>query len=164
MSKKGSGGNVMARRLVIRFALIAALVSAAFLMHSIGKEHNVMLDNKAAVIGGIEYAPIEALSLSVDGVKKSDVKAGGRAAHKMIGKRHVITVGILRPDKTVEKTIERSVRLGLDMKKWMISLPALAVGASDIYIPSQAAPPPPLPHETETFDTDGEPAETLPGI
>jgi hypothetical protein len=162
MSENKSGGNVRSRRFVIRLALVAALVFAAFLMHGMGKEHNVLLDNKAAVIDGVEYAPIKNLSLSIDGVKKNDVKADGRAAHKMIGKRHVITVGILRPDKTAEKTIERAVRLDRDMKKWMISLPALAVGASEIYIPSPVTTT--LPPKTETLDSDGVPSETVPGI
>jgi hypothetical protein len=158
------------RRMLVRALLLAALVAVAFWMYNIGKEHNVLLDNRAVVIGGVEYALIETLTLSIDGVKKNDVKAGGRVAHKMIGRNHKITAGIARPDKTVEKTVERGVRFGQDMRKWMISLPALVAGAPDIYIPSPVtAPPPPPPAETappaadDGFGIEGVPEETIPG-
>jgi hypothetical protein len=169
-------GNIKARRIAIRAALVAALAATAFGMYSIGKEHNVLLDNRAAVIDGVEYAPVEALTLAIDGVKKNDVKAGGRVAHKMIGRNHKIAIGITRSDKTVEKTIERGVRFDADMRKWMISLPALAAGAPDIYIPTPAAAPPPPPPSDESsppaggegfggdgFGIDGAPVETIPG-
>ena len=164
MSENAGGGNVRARRMAIRIALLAALVATAFVMHAIGKEHNVLLDNKEALIGGVLYEPIETLSLYVDGVKKNDVKAGGRTAQKMVGKNHVIAVSIAGPGQTAVKTTERAVRLDLDMKKWMISLPALASGASDIYIPSPVTAPAPPPAETETFEPGGMTEETLPGI
>jgi hypothetical protein len=162
MSENGKG-NARSRRLAIRVALIAALVAIAFAMHAIGKEHNVLLDNREAVIGGVLYEPIETLSLYVDGVKKNDVKAGSRTAQKMVGKNHVIAVGIAGTAAAAGKTTERAVRLDLDMRKWMISLPALAAGASDIYIPSPVTAPPPPPPETETFDP-GAQEEALPGI
>jgi hypothetical protein len=126
-------------------ALAVALVALAYAMYNIGKEHNVLLDNHSVTIGGVEYAAIETLALSIDGVKKNDVKADSRVAHKMVGMKHKITVSVLRPDKTPEKTAERSVRFGADMRKWMISLPALAAGAPDIRIPSPAAAPAPPP-------------------
>jgi hypothetical protein len=134
---------------VIRAALVAALVAVAFAMYSIGKEHNVLLDNRAVTIDGVEYAALDTLALSIDGVKKNDIKAGDRAAHKMVGRKHKITVSVMRPDKTPEKTVERAVRFDSDMRKWMISLPALAAGAPDIYIPSPVTAPAPAPPSTD---------------
>jgi hypothetical protein len=162
---------MLRRRLLVRALLLAALVAIAFGMYSIGKEHNVLLDNRAVTINGVDYAPVETLTLSIDGVKKNDVKAGARVAHKMIGRNHKITAGVTRPDQTAEKTVERGVRLDADMKKWMISLPALVAGAPDIYIPSLVTTPPPPPPRDETappaggegFGIDGAPEETMPG-
>ncbi|MDR0648974.1 MAG: hypothetical protein LBF92_06535 [Synergistaceae bacterium] len=166
------GANAIARRrLAVRALLIAALVAIAFWMHSIGKEHNVLFDNRAAVIDGVEYAPAGTLALSIDGAKKNDVRADARVAHKMTGSSHRVRVGAAGSDKGVE----RAIRLDRDMKKWMISLPALLSGAPDIYVPVPvAAPPPPPPGDepaapaaeglgADAPDMDGASVETIPG-
>jgi hypothetical protein len=139
-----------ARRFVIRFVLVALLVVLAFVMYSVGKEHSVLLDNKTAVIDGVEYVALKHAILVVDdGGKKNDIRADGRLAQKMVGKSHRLKLEILRDDKSVEKTVERTVKLDMDMKKWMISLPALAQGAVNIYAPAPVIviTPPPEPEE-----------------
>jgi hypothetical protein len=142
--------NFLNRRFAIRVALVALLIFIAFVMYDMGKEHTVLMDNKPVTIDGVEYAPIETLSLFVDDVKKNDVRADGRVAHKMVGKNHRIKLAVMRQDKTVEKTVERMVRLDLNMKEWMISLPALAAEAPNIYIPNPVKTQAPPPDTTQT--------------
>jgi hypothetical protein len=136
------GSDVSNRRFAARAAIVAALVVLAFAMYNIGKEYNVLLDNKTVSIDGVEYPMLETVSLTLDGVKKNDVKADARAAHKMVGKSHKIKIDVLRGDKSVEKTVERTVKFSMNMRAWMISLPALAGGAKNIYVPSPVTAPP----------------------
>jgi hypothetical protein len=153
------------RRLLIRVALVAALVAISFVMYDIGKERNVLLDNKSASIDGVEYEALVGVSIIVDGGKKTGVRPDARIAHKMVGRTHTIRLEISEGGKSIERT----VRLTMNMKSWMISLPALAGGARDIYIPRPAAAqplPPPSPSgepETPALGDDG-PGESLMGI
>jgi hypothetical protein len=151
--------NTRNRRLAIRIAILVALIVLGYSMYNIGKEYNVLLDNKTVTIDGIVYPMLDAVSLTVDGVKKNDVRADVRVAQKMVGKSHRIKLEVLNGDKSVAKTVERTVRFDLNMSAWMISLPALAAEATDIYVPSPVifAPPPP-PAATEV------PAEAVPKL
>ncbi|MDR3322357.1 MAG: hypothetical protein LBS93_07905 [Synergistaceae bacterium] len=153
-----AASNVGVRRFLIRLALITALIAIAFVMHSIGKEYNVLLDNMPVTIGGVEYGALAGASLSVDGIKVSNMRPDARATQKMVGGTHRIRLEILKNDKSVERTVERTVKLTLDMKAWMISLPALAGGADDIFIPRPSPAPvsaAPGPDEPDAADVTG---------
>jgi hypothetical protein len=134
-----------ARCLVIRLGVIIVLVLIAFVMYNIGKEHDVLFDNNSASIDGRDYASIAGGSLQADGGKKSVIRPGGRISQKMVGKRHRLKLDIMDGGGSVLRTVERTVSLNVDMKRWMISLPALASGAENIFVSRPVASPAPRP-------------------
>ena len=50
--------NINKKRLIIRLSLVALLILLCFVLFYTGKEHEVLLDNKTATIGGREYQEI----------------------------------------------------------------------------------------------------------
>ena len=119
---------------MIRLGAVIVLVLIAFAMYNIGKEHDVLFDNNNASIGGMDYASIAGGSLRADDGKKSVVRPGGRISQKLVGPRHRLKLDIIDDGGSVTRTVERTVSLNADMKRWMISLPALAAGAEDIFV------------------------------
>ena len=155
--------NVSKRRWTIRLILLAALVGIAFLMYDIGKEYNVLIDNETVTIDGKEYPAVEYADLIVDGneAKALSFEADDRLIQKMVGNGHTLRVKILKDDQeTVVKTVERKIKLTVDPKAWMISLPAVVGEAPNIFIPNplyseeEEQPAPSSSQEEETPGTD----------
>lgn len=153
--------NVAKRRWAIRLILVAALVGVAFLMYDIGKEYSVLIDNDTVTIDGRKYPAIEYADLVIDGEKKAlFFQEEDRLIRKLVGKEHTLLVKVLDDDEeTVVETVERRVKLDVNTKAWMISLPAIVGGAPDIFIPNplyseedERPAPSPEPDEDETGD------------
>ena len=146
-----------ARCLVVRLGAIIVLVLIAFVMYNIGKEHDVLFDNNSASIGGIDYAPVAGGSLQADGGKKSVIRPDGRISQKMVGTKHRLKLDIIDGGGSVSRTAERTVSLNVDMKRWMISLPALASGAENIFVPRPLASPAPrsVPSSEDEYPGNG---------
>lgn len=133
--------NTSKRRWAIRLLLVLALVGIAFLMYEIGKEYDVLIDNETVTIDGREYPAIEYASVVVDGGEDKPLafEAEDRLIRKMAGRGHTLRVNILAGDgETVTRTIERQIKLNVDTKAWMISLPAVAAEAPGIFIRNPA--------------------------
>jgi len=132
------------RRWTIRLILLAALVGVAFWMYEIGKEYSVLIDNETVTIGGNEYAAVGYATLTVDGddAKPLSFEADDRLVQKMVARSHTLSVNILGEDgETVVKTVERRIKLNADAAAWMISLPAVAAEAPEIFIPNPLSKP-----------------------
>lgn len=125
------------KRLVIRIILVALLILLCFGLHYIGKQHEVLLDNKTVTIDGKEYKEIPYMTLVVDGdeEKEMEFSAGDRDVVQLQGAHHKIVMKII-DEKTnkVEKTIERSLSLGT-ISNIMYSLPAMVDGAAKAELP-----------------------------
>ncbi len=154
--------NISKRRWTIRLLIIAALVGIAFWMYDIGKEYNVLVDNETVTIDGKEYPTVEYADLVVDGDEKKPLsfEADDRLVQKMVGKGHTLRVNILKDDQeTLVKTIERHIKLNVDTRAWMISLPAVVGEAPNIFIPNplfseEGEKPAPSSSQEETPGTD----------
>lgn len=129
--------GVNKKRLVIRIVLLLMLVAFGFLLFYIGKEHELLLDNKSVAIGGKSYAAAEFMRITINGDEKKTIElyANERDIAKVSGPRHTIKVEIVNEDtEEIIKSVERSLNFGT-MPSLMISLPALAGEASDVYLP-----------------------------
>lgn len=75
------------KRLIIRIVLLAALILLCFGLYYIGKEHEVLLDNKTVTIAGKEYAAIPYMTLVVDGNEEKEMEfyADDRDVVKLAG-------------------------------------------------------------------------------
>lgn len=149
------------RRIAIRLLLVAALVGVAFLMYNIGREYKVLLDNETVAVDGTEYPAVPYAELTIDGNenKKTEIFADDRIVEKMVGSRHSLMLTIMNEDDgKVIRTVERTFKLNVDTRKWMISLAAVAGGAENIFVPNPLADE----DEEEASETEPSPVEETP--
>lgn len=136
--------HINKRRLVIRLILLALLVLLCFGLRYVGKDHEVLLDNKTATIDGREYQEIAYLNLIVDGneAKSIEFYAGDRDVVQLRGPKHTLKIQVMDEDtEEVLSTTERTLDLGT-VSSLMISLPAVAGGAQNILLPLPQVEPP----------------------
>ena len=129
--------DVNKKRLVLRIALIILLIAFGFALFYIGKEHEVLFDNKSVEINGKSYKAAEYMKVTIDGKedKSMEFYADDRDVMKMSGPEHSIKVEIIDEDtEKVIKSAERSFNFGTS-STLLISLPALAENAPDVYLP-----------------------------
>lgn len=125
------------KRLIIRIVLLAALILLCFGLYYIGKEHEVLLDNKTVTIAGKEYAAIPYMTLVVDGNEEKEMEfyADDRDVVKLQGPSHKLLIKVIdEQSEKVLKTVEKDINLGT-VSTVMLSLPAIVDGAENPEIP-----------------------------
>lgn len=145
-------GAVNKKRLVIRLILFSLLIVLAFLLYYFGKEHEIFLDNKTVDINGKTYEAVKYSRVTVNGDEKGSIElsAEDRDLVKVSGPKHTIKVEIVDEDtEKVIKTEERVFNFGRT-SSLMISVPAIAEKAADVYLPLPGIPTDsPLPDPAE---------------
>jgi hypothetical protein len=142
--------------MIARAVLIACLAAVAFLMYSVGREYEVLIDNKNASVGGKEYGAIPYCSLVIDHDenKAVDMWEDDRIVRKMTGKTHTFVVKVLNEDDdSVIKTTERRVELDGYTGAMMLSIPAMSGESPEIFVPV----PPHLAERRVPAEDDDEP-------
>jgi hypothetical protein len=130
---------------------VAALVAVGFLMHRIGKEFDVVIDNGTVSIDGANYEGMAYGTVLIDGDEKRafDMWAGDRVIKKMVGAAHKLTIKILNEDDdSVIKTVDRDIALNFNTGAEMVSVSAIIEGAGNILTPNPRYKPEPV------FDPD----------
>jgi len=130
-------GDIDRKRFVIRLSLVVFLVALGFGLYYIGKEHEILLDNKTADIGGKTYEAAKYMIVTVDGKEDRSIELyeDDRDIVKVSGPNHKIKVDIVDEEtEQVIKTAERSFNFKT-APRLMISMPALAEGATDVCLP-----------------------------
>ncbi|GHV52620.1 hypothetical protein FACS1894216_09070 [Synergistales bacterium] len=158
-----SGRSFSARRMAAGAVLLACLVAVAFLMYGIGKEYEVLIDNKSVSVGGREYGAVPYCSLVIDHDERKavDMREDDRIIIKMTGKTHTFVVKVLNEDDdSVIKTIERRVELDGYSGALMLSIPAVSGESPEIFVPTPRRPaegrvPAENDEEPVTDGTDG---------
>lgn len=132
-----NNGSVNKKRLVIRLVLLALLVLLCFFLYYYGKEHEILLDNKTVEINGQSYAEAEYMLVIINGDEENSTELypGDRDVVKLTGPKQTIKVQIVDENtEEVKKEVERTFNFGRT-PMLMISLPALAEDAPDVYLP-----------------------------
>lgn len=132
-----NNGSLNKKRLVIRLVLLALLVVLCFFLYYYGKEHEILLDNKTVEINGQSYEAAEFVRITINGDSDNPVElyAKERDVVKVTGPNHTIKVEIVDEDSDkVIKTEERDFNFG-KTSSLMISIPAVAEKAPDVYLP-----------------------------
>lgn len=164
-----NNGSVNKKRLVIRLILLALLVVLCFLLYYYGKEHEILLDNKTVEINGQSYKAVEFVRITIneDAEKPIELYGKERDVVKVSGPSHRIKVEIVDEDSDkVIKTEERDFNFG-KISSLMISIPAVAEKAPDVYLPlpgtmvQAPAPAPETSPATETTETEGAPGAEM---
>lgn len=155
-----NNGSVNKKRLVIRLVLLSFLIVFGFFLYYYGKEHEILLDNKTVEINGKNYEAAEFVRITVNGdaAKQIELYAKERDLVKVTGPKHTIKVEIVDEDSDkVIKTEERVFNFG-KTSSLMISVPAVAEKAPDVYLPLPGsmtqAPAPQTAPETEKKTTE----------
>ena len=161
--------SINKKRLVIRIVLLCLIVAFGFGLYYIGKEHEVLIDNKDVEIAGKSYTAPEYMVLVFDGDedKSMEFYPDDRDVIKLAGPSHKIKLSVVNEDtEEVIKTVERSFNFGTT-GKLMISLPAIIENAPDVNIPlpnlqadaeEEEAPAEKAPKAAETDSTPAAPA------
>ncbi len=134
-------GTVNKKRLVIRLGLLSVVVAIGFLLFYLGKEHEILLDNKTAEIKGIKYQAAQYVKITINGDEKNSIElySDERDVVKLSGPDHSVKVEII--DENTEKVVksaEKDFNFGRT-SSLMISIPAVAENAPDVYLPLPGA-------------------------
>lgn len=156
-----NNGSVNKKRMVIRLALLAFLVVAGFMLFYFGKEHIILLDNKTADINGTKYEAVGHVKIIINNDQKKSIElnSGERVVVKLSGPGHTIKAEIIdKQTGSVVKSVERDFNFG-KTPSLMISIPAVAENAPDVYLPlpgSMIHAPAPEPAPEANKETTGD--------
>lgn len=156
-----NNGSVNKKRLVIRLVLLALLVVLCFFLYYYGKEHVILLDNKTADINGTKYEAVGNVKIIINSDQKKSIElnSGERVVVKLSGPGHTIKAEIIdKQTGGVVKSVERDFNFG-KTSSLMISIPAVAENAPDVYLPlpgsmTQAPAPEPAPEANKETTKD----------
>ena len=154
-------GPAVARRAVIRLAFLAALIALGFLMHKIGKEFDVIIDNGTVSIDGERHEGMAYGTVKKDGdeKRKLDMCDEDQDIKKMVGLKHSLTIKVINEDDdSVIRTEERGITLDFNPNAEMVSVSAILGGAKNILTPNPLYSPEPVfvPEEKPAVPTTPE--------
>ena len=151
--------NINKKRLVIRIIAFLCVIAVACGLFYIGKQHNVLLDNRSATIDGKQFEASKYVRVIVDGNEKDyiEFEADDRDAVNLEGPFHTIKVVEMDADtEKVTKTVERKMNFGV-VGAEMLSLPAILAEASniDLPLPQNMQQAEEAAQETQTRESEG---------
>jgi hypothetical protein len=137
-------GAVNKKRLVIRLILFFLLVVLSFVLFYFGKEHEILFDNKTVDIDGKSYQAVKYVRVTVNGDEKGSLELTAEDRDMVVDE----------DTEKVIKTEERVFNFG-KTSSLMISVPAVAEKAAEVYLPlpgneSESPLPDPAEQEVET--------------
>ncbi|MDR1621762.1 MAG: hypothetical protein LBS00_05250 [Synergistaceae bacterium] len=119
-------------------ALVLVLLLSAWLFY-IGREHQVLLDNKTIEAGGQSFRALAFVKVSVAGKNPVELMPRDRDAATAVGPRFTVRAEVMDEfGEEVEKVVEREIKPGFS-GNMMISLPLLAAGRDDFLLPPPTA-------------------------
>ena len=108
----------------IRVAAIAIILVFSVFLFFIGKQHTVLVDNKAVTVNGVEVKALQLVEVEVNTLGSMELAARDRDKFDVTGQKHKVTV-IYTDANWEEHTIVRTFRIPLMQEMVMILLPAL---------------------------------------
>lgn len=93
------------KRIIVNVVIILCFAALAYYCYDAGKSYNVMLENLAYTVDGVEHPGIEALQVTIDG--QGDpifMLEGDQMPGTAAGKKHALKIEILDEDDKVVET------------------------------------------------------------
>lgn len=112
------------RTLLIRIAVLAAILILSAILFFVGKSHTVLVDNKAVTVAGKEVAALKLVEVSVDKHGALELTPRDRDKFEVTGQTHTVTV-TYTDNAWQEHTIKRSFTVPLMQDMVMVLVPAL---------------------------------------
>jgi hypothetical protein len=135
MSGTATASGALTRRMIIRAALLAALVGLAALAFVSGKGHILLIDNKDAEDGSVQA--FDGVMVSVDRQEALELYSGDRDKAVVMGQAHTISIEVIADGTKIRKKI----RLPIGREMLLLSVPRLAAGLEPSvspFVPVQA--------------------------
>lgn len=108
----------MRKRIIIRTALVAALILIGIFLYVIGKEHKVVIDNRDISVGDIIYNASTTYVVWVDNQEIGVIKKGERKIAKVAGVSHKIVVEEIKDNVLTGERYEKRFKLKLMKVLW----------------------------------------------
>jgi len=118
------------KRIIIRTALIAALILIGIFLYAIGKEHKVVIDNRDISVGDIIYNASTTYVVWVDNQEIGVIKKGERKIAKVAGVSHKIVVEEIKDNVLTGERYEKRFKLKTN-ESAMVNIPALINNANE---------------------------------
>ncbi len=120
----------MRKRIIIRTALVAALILIGIFLYVIGKEHKVVIDNRDISVGDIIYNASTTYVVWVDNQEIGVIKKGERKIAKVAGVSHKIVVEEIKDNVLTGERYEKRFKLKTN-ESAMVNIPALINNANE---------------------------------
>ena len=153
------------KTLVIRLAVLAAVIAVAAVMMVIGRGHTIYLDNKTIEdYQGQEYKSFERVVVTVDGEEAAKLSKRERGMATCMGQSFTMTLEITDKKGDEPRTEVVTVDLPYSVDGIVINLPALLAGLPEDawyseFVPQVQEEPEdeePLPGEGDEFGLEGD--------
>jgi len=118
------------KRIIIRTALVAALILIGIFLYVIGKEHKVVIDNRDISVGDIIYNASTTYVVWVDNQEIGVIKKGERKIAKVAGVSHKIVVEEIKDNVLTGERYEKRFKLKTN-ESAMVNIPALTNNANE---------------------------------
>ncbi|NCC65396.1 MAG: hypothetical protein EOM15_12150 [Spirochaetia bacterium] len=120
---------VINRRFWIRLAALCVVLIFSVFLFFIGRQHTILVDNKAITINDTEYQALQLVEVQINKQPALELAARDRDKFEATGQKH--TVVITYTDRNwEEQVIVRSFKVPLMQDMLLLSIPAL-VGNPD---------------------------------
>lgn len=136
-------------RFLQRALALILLVALGVWLFYVGREHQVLLDNKAIELEGTTFKALQEVRVSVNGAEPVELYPRDRDMVKVVGPAFSLRVEIEDPGSDVE-LVEREVRVGFG-KDLMLSFPLMAA-SRDFILPPPASQQTPAPEAAASED------------
>lgn len=119
------------RRFYVRSAAIFLLVILSVLMFNIGKQHNILLDNKTIAIEDKEYKALSFVEVQIDKTESIELARRDRDQALVTGQSHKIKV-IYTDSSFNEIVLERKFKVPLSEEMLILSIPSFVANPDKV--------------------------------
>lgn len=109
---------------IIRIVSVLVVLLFAVMLFLIGKQHTILLDNKAITVNGVEYPAMKIVEVRVNKTPSLELYPRDRDKVDVTRQKHTITVSYT-DDNWNDISITRTFKVPLMEEMSIISLPAL---------------------------------------
>ena len=112
------------KKIIIRAAVIVALILICILLYNIGKAHTFLPENKTIELDGTKYRDYSEIVISIDGGEELELYPRDRIKVEVSGQSHNIKItAVSRSGEEIEMT--KRFKVKLKTKMYLLNLPAL---------------------------------------
>lgn len=121
------------RRAIVRIALVLVIIAFSAFLFVAGKEHTVLLDNKAVSLNGTDYAPFD--RIVIDAGRGKTIELYPRDRDKLTTMGRSVRLSFATYDKRGQLIARVKLRVPTEGDMILVNLPAFLAGDPDAVAP-----------------------------